>query len=98
MRTPATSGEEGPIAEMINEDLIAQFLKRLPDREQKVLKMRFGLEDGERKTLREIGVALEVTRERVRQLEIEAIKRLRVLYDEMGEFQSDQAWVGKTAA
>lgn len=95
---PATSGEEGPIAEMINEDLIAQFLKRLPDREQKVLKMRFGLEDGERKTLREIGVALEVTRERVRQLEIEAIKRLRVLYDEMGEFQSDQSWVGKTAA
>ena len=95
---PATSGEEGPIAEMINEDLIAQFLKRLPDREQKVLKMRFGLEDGERKTLREIGVALEVTRERVRQLEIEAIKRLRVLYDEMGEFQTDQSWAGKTAA
>ncbi len=95
---PANSGEEGPIAEMINKDLIAQFLDRLPDREQKVLKMRFGLEDGERKTLREIGEALEVTRERVRQLEIEAIKRLRVLYDEMGEFQPDQAWVGKTAA
>ena len=90
---PANSGEEGPIAEMINKDLIAQFLDRLPDREQKVLRMRFGLEDGERKTLREIGEALEVTRERVRQLEIEAIKRLRVLYDEMGEF-----WAGKTAA
>ncbi|RKU29416.1 RNA polymerase sigma factor RpoD [Candidatus Poribacteria bacterium] len=95
---PANSGEEGPIAEMINKDLIAQFLDRLPDREQKVLRMRFGLEDGERKTLREIGEALAVTRERVRQLEIEAIKRLRVLYDEMGEFQSDQSWVGKTAA
>ena len=62
---PANSGEEGPIAEMINKDLIAQFLDRLPDREQKVLRMRFGLEDGERKTLREIGEALEVTRERV---------------------------------
>ena len=95
---PANSGEEGPIAEMINKDLIAQFLDRLPDREQKVLRMRFGLEDGERKTLREIGEALAVTRERVRQLEIEAIKRLRVLYDEMGEFQSDQSWAGKTAA
>ena len=95
---PANSGEEGPIAEMINKDLIAQFLDRLPDREQKVLRMRFGLEDGERKTLREIGEALAVTRERVRQLEIEAIKRLRVLYDEMGEFQSDHSWVGKTAA
>ena len=85
---PITSGEDGPIAEMINKDLTAQFLKRLPEREQRVLKMRFGLEDGERKTLREIGVALEVTRERVRQLEIDAIKRLCALYDEMGEFRS----------
>ena len=96
---PSTSGEDGPIAEMINKDLTAQFLKRLPEREQRVLKMRFGLEDGERKTLREIGVALEVTRERVRQLEIDAIKRLYDLYDEMGEFRSDrQSWIGKTAA
>ena len=94
---PATSNEDSFISEMINEDLIAQFLKRLPEREQKVLKMHFGLEDGERKTLHEIGVALKVTRERVRQLEIEAIKRLRVLYDEIGEFQSDQSWAGKTA-
>ena len=96
---PTTSGEDGPIAEMINKDLTAQFLKRLPEREQRVLKMRFGLEDGERKTLREIGVALEVTRERVRQLEIDAIKRLYDLYDEMGEFRSErQSWIGKTAA
>ena len=86
---PITSGEDGPIAEMINKDLTAQFLKRLPEREQRVLKMRFGLEDGERKTLREIGVALQVTRERVRQLEIDAIKRLYDLYDEMGEFRSN---------
>lgn len=90
---PTTSGEDGPIVEMINKDLTAQFLKRLPEREQRVLKMRFGLEDGERKTLREIGVALEVTRERVRQLEIDAIKRLYDLYDEMGEFRSSrQPW------
>ena len=90
---PTTSGEDGPIAEMINKDLTAQFLKRLPEREQRVLKMRFGLEDGERKTLREIGVALKVTRERVRQLEIDAIKRLYDLYDEMGEFRSNrQSW------
>ncbi len=90
---PTTSGEDGPIAEMINKDLTAQFLKKLPEREQRVLKMRFGLEDGERKTLREIGVALEVTRERVRQLEIDAIKRLYDLYDEMGEFRSNrQSW------
>ena len=95
---PTTSGEDGPIAEIINKDLTAQFLKRLPEREQRVLKMRFGLEDGERKTLREIGVALKVTRERVRQLEIDAIKRLHALYDEMGEFRSDHSLVRKTAA
>ena len=86
---PATGGEDGPITELVNEDLIAQFLKKLPEREQKVLKMRFGLEDGERKTLREIGDALDVTRERIRQLEIYAIKQLRTLYNEMGEFRSE---------
>ena len=95
---PTTGGEDGPIAELINEDLIAQFLKKLPEREQKVLKMRFGLEDGERKTLREIGDALDVTRERIRQLEIYAIKQLRTLYNEMGEFRSESSWIGKTAA
>ena len=84
------SEQEGPIAEMINEDLVAYLLRELSDREQKVLKMRFGLEDGKPKTLREVGVALKVTRERVRQLEIEAIKKLSIHYDEMGEFQPDQ--------
>ena len=78
------SEQEGLIAKMIHEDLIVQFLKSLPEREQKLLKMRFGLEDGEPKTLREVSLVLEVTRERVRQLEIEAIKRLRVLHDEIG--------------
>ena len=87
---PTTSGEDGPIAELINADLIAQFLDKLPEREQTVLKMRFGLEDGERKTLREIGVALKVTRERVRQLEIDALKRLNNLYKEMSEFQYEE--------
>ena len=87
---PTTSGEEGPITELINADLIAQFLDKLPEREQTVLKMRFGLEDGERKTLREIGVALKVTRERVRQLEIDALKRLNNLYKEMSEFQYEE--------
>lgn len=90
---PATSGEDGPIAEMINKDLTAQLLKSgLSEREQRVLKMRFGLEDGERKTLREIGVALKITRERVRQLEIEAINRLKGRYDEMGESRSNSQY------
>ena len=90
---PTTSGEEGPIAEMVNKDLTTQLLKSgLSEREQRVLKMRFGLEDGERKTLREIGVALKITRERVRQLEIEAINRLKGRYDEMGESRSNSQY------
>lgn len=91
----ATSEQEGPIAKMVNEDLIDQFLKRLPDREQEVVKLRFGLEDGKPKTLREVGLVLEITRERVRQLEKEVIKRLRVLYDEIGEYKSNVSWAGK---
>ncbi len=86
---PATSSEDGPIAQLIIHDLVEHFLSKLPEREQQVLKMRFGLEDGERKTLREIGDALDVTRERVRQLEIYAISQLNNLYNEMGEFRSD---------
>ena len=90
---PTTSGEDGPIAEMINKDLTTQLLKSgLSEREQRVLKMRFGLEDGERKTLREIGVALKITRERVRQLEIEAINRLKGRYDDMGESRSNSRY------
>ena len=49
--------------------------------------MRFGLEDGNQKTLREIGEKLNVTRERIRQLQIEAIHRLERFYDETGEFR-----------
>ena len=87
---PASSEENGPIAQLVTRDLVEQFLEKLPEREQQVLKMRFGLEDGERKTLREIGDALDVTRERIRQLEIYAISQLSTLYNEIGEFRADQ--------
>ena len=79
--------ETGPIADMIEQDLVAQLLSKLSLREQQVLTMRYGLEGGNEKTLREIGDKLNVTRERIRQLEIEAIHRLRRFYDEMGEFR-----------
>ena len=94
---PATAAEDGPISQLIKNDLVEQFLSKLPDREQQVLKMRFGLDDGERKTLREIGDALDVTRERIRQLEIYAISQLNTLYNEMGEFRTEYK-VDKTAA
>ncbi len=96
-RTAATLGdlvedmsanpEAGPIADMVEQDLVDQLLSKLSTREQQVLSMRYGLEGGNEKTLREIGEKLNVTRERIRQLEIEAIHRLQRFYDEMGEFR-----------
>ncbi len=79
--------EAGPIADMIEQDLVEQLLGKLSAREQQVLSMRYGLEGGNERTLREIGEKLNVTRERIRQLEIEAIHRLRRFYDEMGEYR-----------
>ena len=53
------------------------MLSTLPAREQEVLKMRFGLEDGYSLTLEEVGLYFEVTRERIRQIEAKALRRLR---------------------
>lgn len=50
----------------------------LEDREQIVIKMRFGLDDDRQKTLGEIGKLLGISRERVRQIETEALQKLRV--------------------
>ena len=52
-------------------------LSTLPEREQEVLKMRFGLEDGYSLTLEEVGLYFNVTRERIRQIEAKALRRLR---------------------
>jgi RNA polymerase primary sigma factor len=52
-------------------------LNTLPEREQEVLKMRFGLDDGYSLTLEEVGLCFNVTRERIRQIEAKALRRLR---------------------
>jgi RNA polymerase primary sigma factor len=62
--------------EMLREHL-AKALNRLPEREAKILQLRYGLFDGEQHTLEEVGKAIGVTRERVRQLEAQALNRLR---------------------
>ena len=77
--------ELGSISELIEQDLVNSMLGKLKAREREVIRMRFGLEDGEERTLREIGEKLNVTRERIRQLETDAIRRLQRLYDENGE-------------
>jgi RNA polymerase primary sigma factor len=58
-------------------DEIERALSSLPHRDARVLRLYFGLEDGREHTLEEIGLALGVTRERVRQLRDRALKRLR---------------------
>ncbi len=61
----------------ILQEQLQEVLETLPPREQEVLKMRFGLEDGYSLTLEEVGLYFNVTRERIRQIEAKALRRLR---------------------
>ncbi len=61
---------------MLKEQLV-EVLDTLTEREQKVLKLRFGLEDGRARTLEEVGKKFDVTRERIRQIEAKALRKLR---------------------
>lgn len=61
---------------MLKEQLV-EFLDTLTEREQKVLKLRFGLEDGRARTLEEVGKEFDVTRERIRQIEAKSLRKLR---------------------
>jgi RNA polymerase primary sigma factor len=58
-------------------DQTSQVLRTLTPREEKVIKMRFGLEDGSEHTLEEVGQSFAVTRERIRQIEAKALRKLR---------------------
>ena len=53
-----------------------EVLDTLTDREQKVLRLRFGLDDGRPRTLEEVGKEFNVTRERIRQIEAKALRKL----------------------
>lgn len=59
------------------QEQLSEVLSTLPPREQEVLKMRFGLDDGYSLTLEEVGLYFNVTRERIRQIEAKALRRLR---------------------
>lgn len=58
-------------------DQLNEVLNTLTDREKEVLKLRFGLKDGKARTLEEVGSQFEVTRERIRQIEAKALRKLR---------------------
>jgi len=62
----------------ILQEQLQEVLETIPPREQEVLKMRFGLEDGYSLTLEEVGLYFNVTRERIRQIEAKALRRLRM--------------------
>jgi len=70
--TPAQSA-----ARSLLQDLIQDIMVDLTEREQKILSMRFGLEDGVTHTLEEVGKVFGVTRERIRQIEAKALERIR---------------------
>ncbi len=61
----------------ILKDMMGDVLKTLTERERKVLVLRFGLMDGKPKTLEEVGVEFNVTRERIRQIEAKALRKMR---------------------
>ena len=70
------SPEEYATNEMLKDE-IADVLLTLTEREEKVIRLRFGLEDGKSRTLEEVGQMFGVTRERIRQIEAKALRKLR---------------------
>jgi RNA polymerase primary sigma factor len=62
---------------LLLKDQLSSVLEYLTPREQKILKMRYGLEDGRTHTLEEVGEEFKVTRERIRQIEAKALRKLR---------------------
>jgi RNA polymerase primary sigma factor len=74
------SGMATPVESVVNDDLkerVREVLKTLTPREEKVLKMRFGIDVASEHTLEEVGKDFAVTRERIRQIEVKALKKLR---------------------
>ena len=69
---PADAASHTPLKEQLGE-----VLKTLTPREEKVLRLRFGLEDGRSRTLEDVGKEFNVTRERIRQIEAKALRKLR---------------------
>ena len=70
------SPEEYATNEMLKDE-ISDILLTLTEREEKVIRLRFGLEDGKARTLEEVGQIFGVTRERIRQIEAKALRKLR---------------------
>ena len=72
----AKKPEDAANNELLREQVL-DVVNTLPDRERKIILMRFGLEDGRPRTLEEVGAEFAVTRERIRQIESKALNKLR---------------------
>ena len=72
----ATSPEESAFSTILRDDIEA-ILKTLSPREEEVIKLRYGLKDGRCHTLEEVGLIFDVTRERIRQIEAKALRKLK---------------------
>ena len=68
--------QEAAAFTLLHEQLM-EVLDTLTEREQRVLRLRFGLDDGRPRTLEEVGRQFQVTRERIRQIEAKALRKLR---------------------
>ena len=68
---------EDPLRETILTEEVQRMLNALPDKERRMIRLRYGLDGNEEHTLREIGSQFDVTRERVRQIEVEVLRRLK---------------------
>ena len=93
LETPVGSEEDSELGDFVEDDKFANpydattrvllkeqlddVLKTLNDREEMVLRYRYGLDDGSQKTLEEVGKIFNVTRERIRQIEVKALRKLR---------------------
>lgn len=68
---------EEHVLSIVLREQIEMLLNTLTDREERIIRMRFGLDDGVRRTLEEIGIRFGLTRERIRQIEAKALRKLR---------------------
>jgi len=79
--------ETGELSNFLLHERVKDLLYRMTPRERKILSLRFGLKDGVKHTLRETAVQFGITRERVRQIESIAMRKLRELMKEEGKVE-----------
>ena len=84
------SDPEAIILQQMENESFAEIMERLSDKEKMIIRIRYGFDDGEPHTLAETGETMEVSRERVRQLEMRALRKLRVLLDVSRESKEHQ--------